>query len=45
MINLDATSMQGLREVNTNNIAAGTYLVKVTNGENVTTQKVFIDKK
>ena len=45
MINLDATSMQGLREVNTNNMAAGTYLVKVTNGENVTTQKVFIDKK
>ena len=45
MINLDATSMQGLREVSTNNMAAGTYLVKVTNGENVTTQKVFIDKK
>jgi hypothetical protein len=26
-------------------MTAGTYLVKVTNGENVTTQKVFIDKK
>jgi hypothetical protein len=37
--------MQGLKEINTNNLAAGTYLVKVTNGASVTTQKVFLDKK
>jgi hypothetical protein len=27
------------------NAAAGTYLVKVTNGDKVYTEKVFIDKK
>jgi hypothetical protein len=45
MTSVDATSFKGIREVNMNNAAAGNYLVKVVNGSNVITDKVFIDKK
>jgi hypothetical protein len=45
MTSVDATSFKGIREVNMNNAAAGNYLVKVVNGGNVITDKVFIDKK
>jgi hypothetical protein len=45
MVSLDATSYEGLREINMNNASAGTYLVKVTKGDKVYTEKVFIDKK
>jgi hypothetical protein len=45
MTSVDATSFKGVREVNMNNAAAGNYLVKVVNGSNVITDKVFIDKK
>jgi hypothetical protein len=42
---VDATSFKGLREVNMNHTASGNYLVKVVNGSNIFTDKVFIDKK
>ena len=45
MVSLDASSYSGIREINMSNAAAGTYLVKVTNGDKVYTEKVFIDKK
>jgi hypothetical protein len=45
MTSVDATSFKGIREVSMNNAAAGNYLVKVVNGGNVVTDKVFIDKK
>jgi hypothetical protein len=45
MTSVDATSFKGIREVSMNNAAAGNYLVKVVNGSNVITDKVFIDKK
>ena len=43
MTSLDATLIKGFHEVNMNNAAAGSYLVKVVNGSNVYTQKVFIE--
>jgi hypothetical protein len=44
MVSIDATSYQGLREINMGNTAAGTYLVKVTNGDNVYTEKIVIGR-
>jgi hypothetical protein len=44
MVSIDATSYQGLHEINMNNAVAGSYLVKVTNGDKVFTEKVILNK-
>ena len=45
LVTVDATSFKGLKEVSIPNVVAGSYLVKVTNGGKVYTQKVVLTNK
>jgi PKD repeat protein len=42
---LDNVSMKGTREIEMSNIAAGQYLVKITNGNKLYTDKVFLSRQ
>jgi PKD repeat protein len=42
---LDNVSMKGTREIEMSNIAAGQYLVKITNKNQLYTEKVFLNRQ
>lgn len=45
VVTVNATQFKGLKEISVPNVVTGTYLVKVTNGGNVTTEKVVLTGK